>query len=279
MGTPDNREAAVAFRDRHRDDAILRLPNAWDAVSAAVVERAGAPAIATSSIGIAASLGRPSGRDLTRAEMVGAVERIVDTVRVPVSADMEHGYGDDAAAVGETVKRVIEVGAVGVNLEDGARGDGSALRSLDDHAAAIEASRDAAAETGVPIVINARTDVFWLEVGPEPTRVDRAVERGNAYLDAGADCVFVPGVADRATIGALVDRLDGPLNVLGGHGAPSIPDLEALGVARVSVGAGPLRAALNRLDVVAGDLLGPGTYDRMDAGMTFGEFIGFLRER
>lgn len=276
MASRDQRAAASALRDRHLDDGILRLPNAWDAASAAIIEHAGADVIATSSIGIAASLGRASGRALTRGEMIDAVARIAAAVDVPVSADMEHGYGDDADAVAETVRRVVEVGAVGVNLEDGERGEAPGLRSIEHHAAVIEGARSAAAAVGIPVVINARTDVFWLGVGPERDRVGRAVERGNAYLAAGADCVFVPGVTDRDRIAALVDGLDGPLNVLGGHGAPDISALADLGVARVSVGAGPMRAALNRLDRVVDDLLGPGTYDRMDEGMTFGEFVAFL---
>lgn len=272
----DHAAAAEAFRDRHHADRILRLPNVWDAASAVVVERAGAPAIATSSIGIAAAHGLASGRSLTRDDMLAAVARIASAVERPVSADLEHGYGDTPDAVAATITGAIEAGAVGVNLEDGARGDGPPLRATGDHAAIVEAARDAAADEGVPVVVNARTDVFWLDVGDDADRVSAAVERGNAYLDAGADCVFVPGVTDADRIAALVRGLDGPLNVLGGHGAPPIPELEDVGVARVTVGAGPMRAALNRLDDVARDLLGPGTYDRMDAGMTFGDFVALL---
>ncbi len=283
-----NREAqrtrAAAFRDRHTDATAgpLVLPNAWDVASALIFEHAGLEAVGTTSAGIAAAQGVPDGEVLGSAEMLAVVERMARATSVPVSADMEAGYGDSPEAVAETVRRTIEAGAVGVNLEDGTDGEAGPMVDVERHAARIEAAREAAEAAGVPIVVNGRTDVFWRAVGDATTRVERAVERANAYDAAGSDCLFVPGVTDPDDIGALVEGVDGPLNVLGGPGLPSIPALGDLGVARVSVGSGPMRATLAHLRTIATELRDEGTYNGMAGGIPYGEVNDLLaaaRER
>jgi 2-methylisocitrate lyase-like PEP mutase family enzyme len=277
MDTTTQRDLALTFRDRHTDpDGPLLLPNAWDCASALVYEAAGLEAIGTSSAGIAAAHGVPDGEHLSRSEMLDAVERIAHSVAVPVSADMEAGYGATPAEFAETVRSTIDAGAVGINLEDGTDEPGGPLVARDHHAATIRAAREAADDAGVPLVINGRTDVFWRAVGDEADRVGRAVERANAYFEAGSDCLFVPGVTDAATIAALVDGLDGPLNVLGGPGAPSLAELADLGVARVSVGSGPMRAALGFLRGVADELRDEGTYDRMGDAIPYADLNELL---
>jgi len=270
-------ERAEAFRAlHHADDGPLVLPNAWDAASAIVLADAGFDAIGTTSAGIAASRGVPDGEVLPRAEMVSVVAGIADAVALPVTADIEAGYGDTAAAVYDTVSAAIDAGAVGANLEDGTGDPDDPLAPVDDHAAAIRAARDAAEDAGVPVVVNGRTDVFWLGVGDEDDRLDRAVDRANAYADAGSDCLFVPGVSDIGTIRALVDRLDAPLNVLGGPGAPPVDALAEAGVARVSVGSGPMRATLGLLGNVAAELREEGTYESMAGGIPYDELRELL---
>lgn len=255
---------ARTFRDHHATAGEpLLLPNAWDCASSLVYEAAGLEAIGTSSAGIAAALGVPDGEHLSRGEMLDVVERIAHSVAVPVSADVEAGYGETPAEVAATVAGTIDAGAVGVNLEDGRDDATDPLVERNRHAAKIRAARAAAVDANVPLVINGRTDVFWRAVGDESDRVERAVERANAYYDAGCDCLFVPGVTDAESIEALVDGIDGPLNVLGGPGAPSIAELGALGVARVSVGSGPMRATLGCLREVTDELSEEGTYGRM----------------
>lgn len=276
MDTTTQREFARAFHDQHTAAGPLVLPNAWDCASAVVYEAADLTAVGTSSAGIAAAHGVPDGEVLSRDEMLAAVERIAHSVALPVSADIEAGYGATPEAVATTVRRTIDAGAVGVNLEDGADGPDAPLVDRERHAAKLRAAREAAEDADVPLVVNGRTDVFWRAVGDEADRVDRAIERGNAYLEAGADCVFVPGVADREAIAALADGLDGPLNVLGGPGVPSIPELGELGVARVSVGSGPMRATLRRLQEVAVELRDSGTYDGTADAIPYGELNELL---
>jgi 2-methylisocitrate lyase-like PEP mutase family enzyme len=254
-------EKANAFLRMHDRSRILVLPNAWDAASARVFAQAGFPAIASTSAGVAAALGYPDGELIGRDEMAQAVARIVRSVAVPVTADMEAGYGPVSDAVAETVRAVIAIGAVGINLEDSTSDKDNPLFEISAQVERIRAARNAAERGGVPIVINARTDVYLLSVGKESERFDHSVRRANAYRGAGADCLFIPGVKDAPTIAALVRAITGPINVLAGPGTPSIPELEKLGVARVSVGSGPMRAALTFTRKIAQELRQQGTYE------------------
>ncbi|MFC7097749.1 isocitrate lyase/PEP mutase family protein [Halobaculum marinum] len=276
MDHATQRERAASLLALHTAAGPLVLPNAWDAGSAVVFADAGFDAIGTTSAGIAAAQGVPDGEQLSREEMLAVVERIAGAVDLPVTADIEAGYGDTPEEVFDTVAATVEAGAVGVNLEDGTGDPDRPLADVADHVAVIRAARDAADEADVPVVVNGRTDVFWLGVGEEADRLDHAVERANAYADAGADCLFVPGVTDTETIGALVDRLDAPLNVLGGPGAPPIATMADLGVARVSVGSVPMRATLGLLREIAVELREEGTYEAMADGVPYGELKELL---
>jgi len=254
------RDFAEQLRALHRTPPIFVLPNAWDAASARLFVAEGFPAVATTSAGVAASLGYPDGGAVPAREMFEAVARIARSVKVPVTADIEHAYAATPDAVADNVLRVIAAGAVGINLEDYVPG-ASDLEPLVLQVDKIKAIVKASNKAGVRIVINARTDVFLGAIGVPGTRVSVAVERGRAFLAAGADCVFVPGVIDRDTISELVRGIGGPINILATKGAPSVPDLEALGVARVSVGSGPMRAALAIARQTARELKTTGTYE------------------
>lgn len=265
------RDLAARFRLLHgpRADAMLVLPNAWDAMSARLVEAAGAPAVATTSAGISWALGYPDGQGVTREAMIDAVRRIVAAVRVPVTADVESGYGagtpDDVA---ETVRGVIATGAVGINLEDSPGRDGAAILDADVQAARIAAARAAAVAAGVDLFINARTDTYLRKVGADGDRFAETVRRARAYTAAGADGVFVPLVSDADTIRRLAAAVGVPLNVIGGPGVPTIEELRTLGVARVSVGPGLARAVMAHIRLAATELLGPGTYDALREQLT-----------
>ncbi|HJZ78021.1 MAG TPA: isocitrate lyase/phosphoenolpyruvate mutase family protein [Vicinamibacterales bacterium] len=252
-------DLADQLRSLHRTPPIFVLPNAWDAASARLFVAEGFPAVATTSAGVAASLGYPDGGAVPAREMFEAVARIVRSVKVPVTADIEHAYAATPDAVADNVLRVIAAGAVGINLEDYVPG-ATDLEPLVLQVDKIKAIVKAANKAGVRIVINARTDVFLRALGPAEVRLGTAIERGKAFLAAGADCVFVPGVRDPETISALVTGIGGPLNVLAVAGSPSIAELEALGVARVSVGSGPMRATLALVRDVARELKEHGTY-------------------
>ena len=240
-------QAALAERLRamhHAPLAPLILPNAWDAASARIIEQAGFPAIATTSAGVAWSLGYPDGERMSRATMLAAVGRIAARVRVPVTADLEAGYGpgpEDAAA---TATGAIEAGAVGFNFEDATDDAAHPLFAMSQQVERIQAARQAGAAAGVPLVINARTDVYLAQVGAPDTRFAETVRRLAAYRDAGADCLFAPGLSDAATIGALVRELGAPLNILAGPHSPPVRELAALGAARISLGGAVMRAAL-----------------------------------
>jgi 2-methylisocitrate lyase-like PEP mutase family enzyme len=190
---------------------------------------------------------------MTRSQMLEAVSRIAAAVRVPVTADLEAGYGDVVA----TVNAMLEAGAVGLNLEDM---DGTVHLSLDEQVRRIRALRAAADSVGVPVVLNARCDIYLAALGPAETRFERTVERMKAYAEAGADCLFVPAVVDEDTIIRLVQASPLPLNILATAGAPPVARLQQLGVRRVSMGSGPARAAMSMALVVAEELRDSGTY-------------------
>ena len=256
---------------------MLVLPNAWDAASARLIESEGFPAIATTSAGVAAALGYPDGGVVPPNEMIEAIARIVRSVKLPVTADIEHAYAATPDAVADVVLRVIAAGAVGINLEDCVPG-ATDLEPLALQVDKIKAIIKASTKAGVRIVINARTDGFLRSFGAPETRLGIAIERGKAFLEAGADCVFVPGVRDAATIGALVKGIGGPVNVLAVDGSPSIPELEALGVARVSLGSGPMRATMAVLRDIARELKSTGTFTSFTKNaMTFDEVNDLMK--
>ncbi len=252
-------QKTAILRELHRRPRILVLPNAWDVASARVFENAGFSAIATSSAGVAFSLGFPDGQRIGRDEMIGVVRRIASAVAVPVTADVESGYGDPVA----TARALVDAGAAGMNLEDMTGDDVSSFVDLADQVRLIERVRGA-----TDLVINARTDVYLAAIGDPATRFERTVERLTAYRKAGADSLFVPGVRDAETIGKLAKAVDGPLNILAVAGAPSVPELERLGVRRVTVGSGPMRASMGLTARIAKELLESGTYTAMTENAT-----------
>jgi 2-methylisocitrate lyase-like PEP mutase family enzyme len=244
---------AELLRKLHEGPDVLVLPNAWDAISARVMESEGFPAVATTSAGCAAVLGYADGQQIPRAEMIFLVAKIAAAVDVPVTADVEAGYGDAV----QTAHDLLAAGAVGLNLEDM---DENALLPVATQVDRIRAIREA---FGLSIVINARTDIFLAQLGDPATRFERTVERLNQYRDAGADCLFVPGVKDAETIGRLAQAIRGPLNILATPGAPSIAEMKRLGVARVSLGSGPSRVALGAIRRLARDLKQYGTFEAL----------------
>jgi len=267
----DQKAKADAFRAMHRGPKILLLPNVWDVASARVIEESGFRAIATTSAGIAFTLGYPDGQKISREEMLARVARIANAVRAPVTADVEAGYGDRPEDTAQTARGVIEAGAVGMNLEDGTDDPQHPLADLPSQLEKIRAVREAALNSGVRLVLNARTDVYLLQVGPPEKRYDETLRRLLAYRDAGADCVFAPGVRDAETITRLVRDVQCPLNILAGPGAPSIPEMEKLGVARVSLGSAPMRATLGLLRRMAEELKSSGTYGAIEGAPSHGD--------
>ena len=242
------------FRDLHVPGNPLVLVNAWDAASARIVEAAGAAAVGTTSAGVAWSLGRPDGDALERDAAVAAVARITDAVTVPVTADIEKGYGD----VAETVRRIRAAGAVGVNIEDGV---------------VAQPDRIAAARAAAPdLFLNVRIDTFLAGVGG----LDETIERAAAYLAVGADGIFVPGVTDPDTVALLVERIAAPVNIMVGPGAPTVAELAKLGVARISLGSAVAQAAYGLVGRVAESALRGGGYDELAGAADYGVLNALL---
>ena len=241
-------DRAEGLRALHAGPEPLILPNAWDVGSALAVERAGAEAVATTSSGVAAALGYPDGEVIPAVEMLAAVRRIATAVSLPVTADLESGYG---LPVDDLVDRLVATGAVGLNLEDTVREGGTpALGPMERQVERIAAIRSAAMAAGVPLVINARVDSFL-----RGATYEDALARGGAYLAAGADCVYPIMLADADLIGRYVAEVGGPVNILRRPGSPSVAELTELGVRRISVGGGLWRHAMARAEATARDLL------------------------
>lgn len=242
-------EKGGRFARSHADAGIVVLPNAWDAGSAIMMVEAGFPAIATTSAGIAFAMGLPDGQHLTRERMLDQVADIAAAVAVPVTADLEAGYGASPEDVARTVRGAIAAGAVGCNIEDASGDADHPLFDFELACERIRAGAEAARAAGAPpFVLNARTDSFLVRRGADDANFSEAVRRANAYREAGADCLFVPGTLDAGMIGRLAREIRGPLNVLGARaGARSalgIADLARLGVKRVSIGGSVAAAAL-----------------------------------
>jgi 2-methylisocitrate lyase-like PEP mutase family enzyme len=208
--------------------------------------------------------------------MLARIARIARAVRVPVTADVEAGYGATPEDAAKTTRELIQAGVVGMNLEDASGRADQPLVSLELAVEKVWASREAAVQMQAQIVVNARTDVYLLEGGNPDADYSEALRRLLAFRDAGADCVFAPGLKDAETIRRLAKAVECPLNILAGVGTPSIPDLAKLGVARVSLGSGPMRATLGLLRRIAVELKTAGTYTAMEGAVPHAEMNKLL---
>ena len=253
------RAAAAQLRDLHRPGNPVVLPNVWDAASARIVAAAGFAAVATSSAAVAESLGYPDGEAAPVEEILDAVARIARAVPVPVTADIERGYGLPPA---QLVERLAASGAVGCNLED-SRPSTRTLVDAHEQADFLGAVRESARAAGIDLVINARIDVFLDDVLPDgvafgadstAARLDEAIRRARLYVSAGADCVYPIRMTSAADIRAIVDETGARVNILGAPDAPTVAELATLGVARVSFGAGLYRAAYQQIREIVGGI-------------------------
>jgi len=283
MQRAEQNERAGQFRALHQTAKILLLPNIWDVVSARLFEVEGFAAVGTTSAGIASTLGFPDGQRIGVEATVSVVERTARALSIPISADIEAGYEDSPDGVAETARVVLRAGAVGINLEDSLSGCGidhyAKLFDVAKQCERIRAIRRMAESEGVDLFINARTDVYLLGQDRPEQCLEESILRGNAYLEAGADGVFVPdmGTLDRNAIATLAREVEGPLNVIAGEATPSMSELEDLGVARVSVGPRPMRAALALLRAIAREWKETGTTSPMCAdALSYEEVNGWF---
>ena len=262
---------AEAFRARHHAAPPLLLCNAWDGMSARLFAEAGFEAIATSSGGVAWALGYPDGEAAPWPLVVGATERIVQAARLPVTADIEEGYADTPDRLAITVCEIIAAGVVGINLEDGTHRGTPPIRPLEEAAERIRAARKAASSVGVPIVINARVDVWQRQIGAEAGRFDEAVRRARTYLAAGADCIFPIGLRDFDTIARFVKAVAAPVNIAAKPGMPPLPEFARIGVARISTAGAPALAIMARIRELATELKASQAFDALASPLTHAE--------
>lgn len=284
MDASKQKSLGAAFLARHAtprsDDPIIVLPNAWDVASALLLARAGYRAIATTSAGVGYTGGYPVGEVMPLDEMLGDVKRMADRIAtemdVALSADMESGYGITPDQIADTVTRTITAGAVGINIEDTDHRRPKTLFDFDLAVERIAAARSAADATGVPFVLNARTDAYWH--GGSGTAVhDDTLRRAEAFRAAGADCIFVPGPADRDLIERLASDIDAPLNVMGGAKSPPVDVLAEIGVRRVTVGAIMARATYHTLEQAANELRDSGTFGFAEGVMSHADLNGLMK--
>ena len=260
-------EKAAHFKQLHKNNTLV-LPNAWDAASAKIVEKAGASAIGTTSAGVAWSRGKQDGESLDRKDMIRAIEDIVSVTSLPVTADVESGYGNrQPEDVADTVQAVVEAGVVGINLEDT---PGSQQRPILEPGEQAERIRKARG-VSTHLYINARIDIYLANIGDPEKRFDAVLERAAIYLEAGADGIFVPGLTDLETITALSSAIDAPLNVMGGRSAPSISALKQAGVARISLGPVLALAGFSLIRKMAREVLEEATFSSFPSDLTFPE--------
>jgi len=266
------KEKADLFLKFHQDKEMLVLLNSWDISSSRLVEACGYKAIATTSMGIAASLGYPDCQVITLPEMIQVISGIVNSVQAPVSVDIEAGYGNNIDEIIESVKKIIATGIVGINIEDSVDLSPDLIDETEfcERISAIRALSDS---LGFHLVINARTDSFYTSTGSTKEKLAESIRRGNKYREAGADCIFVQPVWERETISTLVKEINAPINILsnpstGAELPPSISELQDLGVARVSLGSSLMKATLALIKKVADELSEKGTYSILSDTMT-----------
>jgi 2-methylisocitrate lyase-like PEP mutase family enzyme len=237
------------FRDLHRGPGLLLLPNAWDGVSARLIENLGAKAVATTSAGLAWSRGYPDGNELPQEQLIAAIGDIARVVRAPLTVDIEAGYSEDPATVARLVAHVASVGAAGINIEDGGGSAELLCRK-------ISAIRDHLARAGADLFINTRTDVYLRGLAQGAAAIEEVIRRASRYRAAGGDGLFVPGLASAegmTAIGAAIGTM--PLNVMAVPGLPALETLEKCGVRRLSAGSSIAQAAIGRTSRLASDFL------------------------
>jgi 2-methylisocitrate lyase-like PEP mutase family enzyme len=254
-------QKAEQLRALHHGNRILVLPNIWDPGGARMMEWLGYPAVATASASVAYSLGYDDCQQITLDAMVDVVGRVASAVKVPVTADLEWGYAEEPQEVAENMRRVLHAGAVGINLEDSIR-EGEVLFPIDFQCARIRAVREMAEQEGVPLFVNARTDVFWPRVpGTPEEKLEEAIRRARAYLDAGGDCFYPILLGDLETLKRISEAIKAPINVLAPTSKATLEELEEAGIARVSLGPALMWAALTTMRNIAVGLQNYGSFE------------------
>ncbi len=267
------KEKAELFLKFHHDKEILVLLNSWDIASSKIIEASGYKAIATTSMGIAASLGYPDCQIIKLSEMIEVITGIANNIKAPITVDIESGYGNNLNEIIDSVKKIIATGIVGINIEDSIDLNPNLIDEME-FCERISAIRSLSDSQGFHLVINARTDSFYTSSGSPSEKLAESIKRGNKYREAGADCIFVMPVWEKETIATLVKEINAPINILSNPGIgagilpPSVRELQDLGVARLSLGSGLMKATLALIKKVADELSEKGTYNILSDTLT-----------
>jgi 2-methylisocitrate lyase-like PEP mutase family enzyme len=283
------KEKAEMFLKFHQDKEILVLLNSWDIGSSKLIEACGYKAIATTSMGIAASFGYPDCQVIQLSEMIEVITGIVNAVKVPVSVDIEAGYGNNLTEIIDSVKKIIATGIVGINIEDSIDLNPVLIEEME-FCERIAAIRSLSDSLGFHLVINTRTDSFYTSSGSTQEKLSESIKRGNKYREAGADCIFIQPVWEKETISTLVKEIKAPVNILSNPGIgaglpPSVRELQDLGVARLSLGSSLMKATLALIKKIANELSEKGTYNILldsltplpDAVLAYKMAIGLIK--
>ena len=258
-------QKAEKFLALHHEPKLLVLPNIWDPLGARLLEGLGYPAVATASAAVAYSLGYDDGQKIKFDAMLDVIERIASSVAVPMTADIERGYAEHPQEIAENIRQVMHAGAVGINFEDSSF-EGGPLQPIDFQCERIQAIRNMADKEGIPLVINARIDVFMRSGDiSRSEKIAETISRGKSYLDAGADCLYPIGPGDVETLKRIREETEAPINVYASKLAASMKELAAIGISRLSLGPGLIRASLTTMRNVAQQLLDYGPYDSFSA--------------
>jgi len=267
MGKLTQKEKAELFLKLHHDKEILVILNSWDPGSSRLIEASGFKAIGTTSMGVSASLGYPDCEQIQFSEMLQAIKRIADKITLPLTVDIEGGFGNNTKDILNNIRQVINTGVVGINIEDSINRDPELL-DISEFSERISAIRELSDSLGIHLVINARTDAYLTLSGTADSCMAESIKRGNRYKEAGADCIFVPCVSDLSSISTLVKEIAAPVNILanptnGVELPPTIKELEQIGVARLSVGSSLMKSTLALIKRVADETIQSGTYDNL----------------
>ena len=268
MVSTTQKEKADLFLKYHQDNEMLVLLNSWDIASSKIIEASGYKAIATTSMGMAASLGYPDCQIIQLSEVIEIITGIAKNVQAPITVDFEAGYGNNLTEIIDSVTQIIATGIVGINIEGSLELNPNLIDEME-FCERISAIRELSDSLGFHLVINARTDSFYTSIGTPKEKLSEAIKRGNKYREAGADCIFVQPVSERETIATLVKEINAPINILSNPGIgtgilpPSVSELQDLGVARLSLGSGLMKATLAIIKKVADELSEKGTYNTL----------------
>jgi len=269
---------ALEFLKLHTNGKMLILPNIWDPIGARVLEAKGFPAAATSSAAISSSLGFKDGEHIKFTTHLEILKRIVNSVDIPVTADIESGYSKGSSGLKHSANQIIQTGVAGINIEDSFEKEGT-LRHVDQQCERISAIREVAEDHGVPLVINARVDCFLSGlIKTNEQMLADTIERANKYISAGADCVYPIGVLDKQTVVTLRKEITAPINILGSHRAIPLKEMQEIGINRVTFGPFLFRSLLKKFVNIIEELGNMGSYDCFSKEyFLYDETLAFLR--